>query len=83
MALQHRRDPGTGTVPEAFRMDGVVAVYFEATAVITALVPLGRVLELRARAQTSGAIKALLGLSSKTARRVGGADGTLLAGAEH
>ena len=57
--------------PPAFRdMHGVVAVYFEAAAVITVLVLLGQVLELRARAQTSGAIRALLGLAPKTARRV-------------
>ena len=61
--------------PEAFRqMDGAVAVYFEAAAVITVLVLLGQVLELRARDRTSGAIKALLGLAPKTARRVN-ADG--------
>lgn len=58
--------------PEAFRdMHGAVAVYFEAAAVITVLVLLGQVLELRARANTSGAIRALLGLAPKTARRVG------------
>jgi len=57
--------------PAAFRgMDGVVPVYFEAAAVITVLVLLGQVLELRARAQTSGAIRALLGLAPKTARRI-------------
>ncbi len=61
--------------PAAFRqMDGAVSVYFEAAAVITVLVLLGQVLELRARDQTSGAIKALLGLAPKTARRIG-ADG--------
>ncbi len=64
-----------GIFPEAFRMDGVVDIYFEAAAVITTLVLLGQVLELRAREQTSGAIKALLDLSPKTARRVR-ADGT-------
>ncbi len=55
---------------------GAVAVYFEAAAVITVLVLLGQVLELRAREATSGAIKALLQLAPKTARRVGddGAD---------
>ena len=59
--------------PAAFRQhDGSVAVYFEAAAVITALVLLGQVLELRARAQTSGAIRALLDLAPKTARRVTG-----------
>jgi Cu+-exporting ATPase len=57
--------------PAAFRqMDGAVAVYFEAAAVITVLVLLGQVLELRARDQTSGAIKALLGLAPKMARRL-------------
>jgi Cu+-exporting ATPase len=59
-----------GLFPPAFRgHDGAVAVYFEAAAVITVLVLLGQVLELRARAQTSGAIRALLGLAPKTARR--------------
>jgi Cu+-exporting ATPase len=57
--------------PAAFRgMHGTVAVYFEAAAVITVLVLLGQVLELRARARTSGAIRALLGLKPKTARRI-------------
>jgi Cu+-exporting ATPase len=57
--------------PPAFRdMHGEVAVYFEAAAVITVLVLLGQVLELRARERTSGAIRALLGLAPKTARRV-------------
>ncbi|MBI4166354.1 MAG: heavy metal translocating P-type ATPase [Acidobacteria bacterium] len=56
--------------PDSFRMHGQVAVYFEAAAVITTLVLLGQVLELRARSQTSGAIKALLGLAPKTARVV-------------
>ncbi|MCY4728555.1 heavy metal translocating P-type ATPase [Nocardioides sp. STR2] len=59
-----------GIFPEAFRMDGAVDVYFEAAAVITTLVLLGQVLELRAREATSGAIKALLDLSPRTARRV-------------
>lgn len=57
--------------PDAFRgKDGSVAVYFEAAAVITVLVLLGQVLELRARESTSGAIKALLNLAPKTARRI-------------
>ena len=57
--------------PAAFRgHDGAVAVYFEAAAVITVLVLLGQVLELRAREPTSGAIRALLDLAPKTARRV-------------
>jgi Cu+-exporting ATPase len=60
-----------GIFPPAFRgPDGAVAVYFEAAAVITVLVLLGQVLELRAREQTSGAIKALLDLAPKSARRV-------------
>ena len=58
-----------GIFPESFYgHSGTVAVYFEAAAVITTLVLLGQVLELRARSQTSSAIKALLGLSPKTAR---------------
>jgi len=57
--------------PASFRgHGGAVAVYFEAAAVIVTLVLLGQVLELRARSQTSGAIRALLGLAPKTARRV-------------
>ncbi|MFO1255399.1 MAG: heavy metal translocating P-type ATPase [Sphingomonadaceae bacterium] len=60
-----------GIFPAAFRgADGSVAVYFEAAAVITVLVLLGQVLELRARENTSGAIRALLDLSPKLARRV-------------
>ena len=60
-----------GLFPADFRgADGSVAVYFEAAAVITVLVLLGQVLELRAREQTSGAIKALLDLTPKTARRL-------------
>ncbi|TPQ33526.1 copper-translocating P-type ATPase [Bradyrhizobium guangdongense] len=58
--------------PATFRAHGgAVAVYFEAAAVITVLVLLGQVLELRARDATSGAIKALLQLAPKTARRIG------------
>jgi Cu+-exporting ATPase len=64
-----------GIFPEGFQEEGAVAVYFEPAAVITVLVLLGQVLELRAREQTSGAIKALLDLSPKTARRLA-ADGT-------
>ena len=60
-----------GIFPLGFReMGGVVPVYFEAAAVITVLVLLGQVLELRAREQTGGAIRALLNLAPKTARRV-------------
>ena len=60
-----------GVFPPAFHSpDGSVAVYFEAAAVITVLVQLGQVLELKAREQTSGAIRALLDLAPKTARRV-------------
>ncbi len=65
-----------GLFPASMRThDGSVPVYFEAAAVIVVLVLLGQVLELRARAQTSGAIRALLDLSPKTALRVL-ADGT-------
>ncbi|MHA1600828.1 MAG: copper-translocating P-type ATPase, partial [Alphaproteobacteria bacterium] len=65
-----------GIFPDAFRGEGgEVAVYFEAGAVIITLVLLGQVLELKARSQTSNAIKALLGLAPKTARRVS-EDGT-------
>ena len=61
--------------PDAFRSsDGSVAVYFEAAAVITVLVLLGQVLELRARERTSGAIKALLNLSPTIARRLNDVD---------
>jgi Cu+-exporting ATPase len=57
--------------PASFRgHDGEVAVYFEAASVITTLVLLGQVLELRARQRTSGAIRALLGLAPKTARLI-------------
>jgi Cu+-exporting ATPase len=61
-----------GLFPAAFRgADGAVAVYFEPAAVIVVLVLLGQVLELRARSRTSGAIRALLGLTPATARRIG------------
>jgi len=60
-----------GIFPDSFREHSdSVPVYFEAAAVITTLVLLGQVLELKARSQTSGAIKALLGLAPKTARRL-------------
>ena len=59
-----------GLFPEGLRTEGVVPVYFEAAAVITVLVLLGQVLELRAREQTGGAIRALLNLAPKTARRI-------------
>src|SRR5580700_510590 len=60
-----------GLFPPAFRdAEGAVPVYFEAAAVITVLVLLGQVLELRARERTGGAIKALLNLAPKTARRI-------------
>jgi P-type Cu+ transporter len=62
-----------GLFPSAFRgAHGAVAVYFEAAAVVTTLVLLGQVLELRAREQTGGAIRALLDLAPKTARLVHG-----------
>ncbi|HEX4993338.1 MAG TPA: heavy metal translocating P-type ATPase [Methylomirabilota bacterium] len=59
-----------GALPHAMRHGGVPPVYFEASAVITTLVLLGQVLELRARSATSGAIRALLGLQPKAARRL-------------
>jgi P-type Cu+ transporter len=61
-----------GLFPAAFRLkDGAVPVYFEAAAVVVTLVLLGQVLELRARAATSSAIRALLDLAPKYARRIG------------
>jgi Cu+-exporting ATPase len=64
-----------GLFPGEFREMGRVAVYFEAASVIVSLTLLGQMLELRARSQTSAAIRSLLGLQAKTARRVL-ADGT-------
>jgi len=64
-----------GLFPDSFRDHGRVGVYFEAAAVIVSLTLLGQLLELRARSKTSAAIKALLGLAPKTARRVND-DGT-------
>jgi len=64
-----------GLFPASFRQHGHVGVYFEAAAMIVSLTLLGQVLELRARARTSEAIKALLGLAPKTARRID-ADGS-------
>jgi Cu+-exporting ATPase len=59
-----------GLFPEEFREMGRVAVYFEAASVIVSLTLLGQVLELRARSRTSAAIRSLLGLQPKTARRI-------------
>jgi Cu+-exporting ATPase len=64
-----------GALPEAFTTHGMAPLYFEAAAVITTLVLLGEVLELRARSQTSSAVRALLGLAPNTAIRVA-PDGT-------
>jgi len=64
-----------GIFPATFVVDGQVAVYFEAAAVIISLTLFGQILELKARSQTSAAIKSLLGLAPKTARRIA-ADGT-------
>ncbi|CAB5510983.1 Copper-exporting P-type ATPase [Achromobacter anxifer] len=64
-----------GVFPQSFVSMGRVAVYFEAAVVIISLTMLGQILELKARSQTSAAIKALLGLSPKTARRIN-ADGS-------
>ena len=59
-----------GLFPDALRQEGVIPVYYEAAAVITVLVLLGQVLELRAREKTGSAIRALLDLAPKTARRI-------------
>ncbi len=59
-----------GLFPEGFRSHGVVATYFESAAVIVTLVLIGQVLELRARVRTGAAIRGLLSLAPKTARRV-------------
>jgi Cu+-exporting ATPase len=59
-----------GRFPESFKEHGIVPVYFEAAAVITTLVLLGQVLELKARSRTGAAIRALLDLAPKTARRI-------------
>ena len=64
-----------GVFPESFVSMGRVAVYFEAAVVIISLTMLGQILELKARSQTSAAIKSLLGLAPKTARRIN-ADGS-------
>jgi len=59
-----------GVFPASFQVDGHVAVYFEAAAIIVSLTLLGQMLELKARSSTSAALKALLGLAPKTARRL-------------
>jgi len=59
-----------GAFPESFRADGHVAVYFEAAAVIISLTLFGQIMELKARSETGAAIRALLGLAPKTARRL-------------
>ncbi len=64
-----------GVFPANFLQDGRIGVYYEAAAVIISLTLLGQILELKARSQTSAAIKALLGLAPKTARRIN-ADGS-------
>jgi Cu+-exporting ATPase len=64
-----------GIFPAEFQQMGRVAVYFEAASVIVSLTLLGQILELKARSRTSAAIKSLLGLQAKTARRIRG-DGT-------
>src|SRR5690606_3469149 len=64
-----------GLFPASFIEHGRVGVYYEAAAVILSLTLLGQILELRARSQTSAAIKSLLGMAPKTARRIN-ADGT-------
>src|SRR5438046_2284980 len=59
-----------GLFPDQFREAGRIAVYFEAASVIVSLTLLGQMLELKARSQTSAAIRALLGLQPETARRI-------------
>jgi Cu+-exporting ATPase len=59
-----------GVFPPSFAMEGRIGVYFEAAAVIVSLTLLGQILELRARSETSAAIKSLLGLAPKTARLI-------------
>jgi Cu+-exporting ATPase len=59
-----------GVFPESFRIDGHVAVYFEAAAVIISLTLFGQIMELKARSETGAAIRVLLGLAPKTARRL-------------
>lgn len=61
-----------GIFPDSFRENGEAAVYFEAAGVIVTLILLGQVLELRARSQTSSAIKKLLGMAATSARRLKG-----------
>lgn len=69
--LQPRRDRCTSVSPRSFRNEGgEIELYFELAVVIAALVLLGQVMELRARTQTSSAIRALLGLALKMARRI-------------
>ena len=75
MASASRRRSRRISFRTLFRMGGAVAVYFEPAAAIVVLVLLGQVLELRARSRTSAAIRSLLGLAPKTARRID-ADGT-------
>ena len=70
VCLQRGRGARSGLIPEAFSQHGHVEVYFEAAAVITALVLLGQVLELRARRRTGSAIRELLSLAPPTARVV-------------
>src|SRR5438876_4988591 len=64
-----------GIFPPSFQEHGKIGVYFDAAAIITVLVLLGQVLELRARQRTGDAIRALLGLAPTTARRIA-PDGT-------
>ena len=65
-------------LPDSFREHGAIPVYFEAAAMITALVLLGQVLELRARKQTSGAIRALMSLTPETARLIRDGEETIV-----
>ena len=65
--LQRSRDAVARQLPPSFSLHGKIGIYFEAAAIITVLVLLGQVLELRARSRTGSAIRALLGLAPNTA----------------
>jgi Cu+-exporting ATPase len=70
LRLQCLRHPRAGLFPDSFREHGRVGVYFEAASIIVSLTLLGQLLELKARSSTSAALRALLGLAAKTARRL-------------
>lgn len=71
LGLQYHCFDVSRSISIAFRNKGLINVYFEAAAVITTLVLLGQMLELKAREQTGGAIRALLNLAPESAHRIG------------